>query len=157
MGWLGPYSELHTVAAQMFFHCLLLVMPDLLVVVAAYAVCTHVQPTCSVTFWKSSWDASVAHKHLKEGAIEKRVRLFSVGHSDSTGDNEIGGSSWTSGSDSLFHEWWSPGTGGPEMLWGLLLGDLQKVSGCGHGHPSSGGPVRAGVGPEGPRGPYQPP
>lgn len=68
MGWLGPYPELHTVAAQMFFHCLLLVMPDLLVVVTAYAVCTHVQPTCSITFWKSSWDASVAHKHLKEGA-----------------------------------------------------------------------------------------
>ena len=35
----------------------------------------------------------------------------------------------------------SPGTSCPEMVWGLLLGDLQKPHGCGPGHSALGGPA----------------
>jgi len=37
-----------------------------------------------------------------------------------------------------------------QRLWGLLLGDLPKMPGCGPGHPALGVPDGAGLGPEGP-------
>lgn len=45
--------------------------------------------------------------------------------------------------------WWSTNTDCPERCWGLLLGDLLRLSGRGA---AQGGPAGAGVGPEGPRG-----
>lgn len=52
--------------------------------------------------------------------------------------------------------WCSPGTGCPERLWGLLLGDLPKVPGDGPGQPAMRGPAGAGVRADGLRVPIQP-
>ena len=42
-----------------------------------------------------------------------------------------------------------------QRLWGLLSGGLQKLPGCGPGHPALGGPAAVRSGPEGPRRPCQ--
>jgi len=43
-----------------------------------------------------------------------------------------------------------------QKLWDLLFGDLSKPPGHGPGHPALGVPARAGIGADGPRGPFPP-
>jgi len=50
------------------------------------------------------------------------------------------------------HGGWNTGTGCPERLRNLLLGELQKPP----GHPALYVPVGAGIGSDGPRAPFQP-
>jgi len=43
-----------------------------------------------------------------------------------------------------------------QRLWGLLLGDLPELPGCGPGHPALGVPAGEGAGADGSRRPCQP-
>lgn len=51
---------------------------------------------------------------------------------------------------------WSTLTGCPEKLWSIPLGDLQKPCRHGAGYTALGVPAGAVIGPDGPRGPFQP-
>jgi len=76
-------------------------------------------------------------------------------------EQKVLGTNWNTGCSA-----WTPentyllltGTGCREKLWSFLLGDLNVVL-PGHGarHPALGVPVGAGVGPDRPRGSFQPP
>lgn len=68
MGWLSPYPQLHTVAAEVIFcYSLLLVMLRLLVAVMVSARRMHVCTAhCSVTFGESSLETSVVNNFRSE-------------------------------------------------------------------------------------------
>ena len=71
-----------------------------------------------------------------------------------TGTNwNIRRSLWAPEITSVLCRWRSTDTGCSERLWSLLLRDLPKLPGHGHGPPSLGFPAGAEDGPDGPRGP----
>ena len=69
---------------------------------------------------------------------------------------KTGGFVWTPGSTSVMCGWQSTGTGCPEGLWDLLLGEPRKSPGHDPGHSALGVPAGTGVGSDGVRGPFQP-
>jgi len=99
-----------------------------------------------------SWDCSACRrlrsdiknvsKYLKGENSEDKMKLSLVMSSARTR-----GSIWASGSTSVLCRWWSIGTGCPEILCRLLLGDLQKPSKCVARQPALDGCTEARIGP----------